>query len=225
MNAGLGDAAELVDLGGWEEHEERDGGCDVKGGDEGGGEPCGARHGAGGIADFATHHAGDFESADGVADAGPETEGAPVGLGDELCGADDGCGAVFAVGEDGHDDERNHEEPGGDAGDVFGPFADGDADQIEQEAEPDDGERCGDDVGAAVGEMLERGAESVGAHAHVGDGEGGEENGDSEPVGPEAEESVEGAEVVARPDVHAACAGVLYGECSDSDCERDEKED
>src|SRR5580658_8328901 len=85
-NANLRHAAEFVNLGRWQQHQQCNGRSDIKHGDKGRGKPCCTRYGARWIADLTTHHAGHLKTADRIADTGPEIERTPVGLRHKLRG-------------------------------------------------------------------------------------------------------------------------------------------
>src|ERR1019366_9204335 len=219
--AGFGEAVHLADLAGRQDDEEGDGSGGIEDGSEGGGDPAGARQGARGVADLGAHESHGFEAAHGIGDGGPEADGVPVPGGSDV---DGGGGAAPAKKHGGHGDQQGAEEPGGGGADTLGPLADLHADEVGAECDPDGDEGNGVEERAAGGQVRVRGSEGVNAGAHVEHGGAGEPEGNADPVDDEAEEAVPAAEIVARPEIDAAGAGILHGEGGDGDGERHHEE-
>ena len=117
--------------------------------------------------------------------------------------------------------KQRAQNPGGCAADIFGPFADVDADQIGAEGHPQEQQRASDHVIRIVGEPGVRRPEGINGDSQGEERAAGDEEGDAEPVNPEVEESGPGSEIVAGPQVEAAGAGIFGGESGHGDGQRD----
>src|SRR5580704_5595830 len=73
--------------------------------------------------------------------------------------------------------------------------------------------------------MLKRRPQRISTHTHVSDGEPREQDRDSQPISPEAKEPMKRPEVVSRPKIHAACAGILDRKRPNGNRQRHKKRD
>ena len=95
---------------------------------------------------------------------------------------------------------------------ILRPLADLHADQVRAERDPDRHQRYGEQEYAALGQPGVRGSQRVNPRAHVEHGGTRKPERNTDPVDDETEEAMPAAEIVARPKIKAARAGILHRE-------------
>ena len=222
---GVEDAALGVEVGGGHQGENGEGADDIHEGDERAGAEDGARQGAARIADFLAHGGDEFEAGEGEGDLRPEVDRVPVPRGHHVAEREVGCRAVVKIDDGGDAGEHEERHIGSHAAGILEPFADVEADDVQDHGDQKHGQRDGEQKGAVLRQSGAAAADDVGAHGGAGEQQAGKIKDGIDPVGPSGDKAVKGTEGLTRPGVEAALLGEARGELVDDEGSRDEKEE
>jgi hypothetical protein len=132
---------------------------------------------------------------------------------------------VAQADERGYNAEDQEGQVGADAACVLQPFADVEADDVENHGDQKQGQRKPEQKTAILCEGCAVRRRDVGGHGGAGKQEAGKIEDGVDPVGPAGDEAVEGAEGVAGPGVETAFFREARGEFVDDERAGDEEED
>jgi hypothetical protein len=222
---GVEDAGLGIDVVGGDEGENGEGANDVHESDERARAEDRAGQRAAGIVDLFAHGGDKFKAGEGEGDLRPEVDGVPVPCGKHVGAGEVGGGAVAEHDEASYGDKHEQRDVSADAAGVLEPLADVETDDVEEHGNGKQGERDSDQEGAVLSERRAARTEDVSRHGGRGEQEAGKIEEGVDPVSPSCDETMEGSECLARPDVEAAFLRKARRELVDDECAGDEEEE
>ncbi len=134
------------------------------------------------------------------------------------------CGAMAEANDYGDGGKHDQRHIGADAACVLKPFADVEADDVEDHGHQQQAERNRQEECAVLGQRDAAASDDVSGHRGAGEKQAWEIKDGVDPVSPAGDESVEVSEGFFRPRIESALFGESRGELVDNESAGDEKE-